>query len=185
MLTDADFNWWAMHSNLSDAHRKAINEIRHGEFRKVKAPSCIGRTPSTKGRNGSLQFESRTCEFSAVTIYEFDPDVIEIWDQPATKIDLRISFKKANGRNGAVLHHPDYLVLRKRGAAFVECKPRAKLVESAHTTPGRFKFIDGKWQCPSGAEQAKQLYGIGYEIFVPDLIPSQFITNLQLILAHG
>ena len=89
------------------------------------------------------------------------------------------------GKKGSHDHIPDYLVIRGQSAAFVEVKHRAKLDKSLITTPGRFVEDGRRWRCPSGEAQAQTLFGIGYEVFVPEELPGQLISNINFLRNHS
>lgn len=100
-----------------------------------------------------IQFESHTCEFPWVLDMEYhQEDVLEFWDQPIT---FKLEYKNRNNRNVGVMHTPDFFVIRKTHAEFVECKTEEELIKLANAQPHRY-FLgrDKQWRCPPGESYA-------------------------------
>jgi putative transposase len=69
----------------------------------------------------TIQFESRTEEFSAITTHEYDEMVLEYYDQPS-KIEMRYLAK--SGCPVAFWNTPDFFVLRTDRVGWEECVRR-------------------------------------------------------------
>src|ERR1041384_5555722 len=115
MLSDDDFNLWCGTLNLSTYTCALINNIRHSDpSRRVRSghQNVSGRYPSRKmGR--TVQFESHRNELAAILEFEHNDDVLEFWDQPPS---IKLHYETKRGKKLAVLHTPDYFVIRKNSA---------------------------------------------------------------------
>ena len=87
--------------------------------------NVVGAFPSKKMKV-AINFESHRNELSAIYLHEHDDDVVAYYDQPE---EIKLTYPDAKGRNTGFWHTPDFLVLRKDGAALQEWKPEEKLVE--------------------------------------------------------
>jgi len=83
----------------------------------------------------SIQFESQHVELWAIYAMERDNDVLEYYDQP-TRIQLH--YKSRSGRKTSPWHTPDFLVIRRNGAAFEEWKPAEALEQLTTRMPDPF-----------------------------------------------
>lgn len=123
----------------------------------------------------SIQFESHTVELWAIYTMEYDPDVLEFFDQPT---QLELAYPGPSGRLTKALHTPDFLVLRKDGACFEEWKPENRLLELMVTHPGRYQRDEnGTWQCPPG-EAAAESIGLSYRVRSSAELHPGYIRNL-------
>jgi putative transposase len=123
----------------------------------------------------SIQFESHTVELWAIYTMEYDPDVLEFFDQPT---QLELAYPGPSGRLTKALHTPDFLVLRKDGASFEEWKPKNRLLELMVTHPGRYgRDENGTWRCPPG-EAAAESIGLSYRVRSSAELHPGYIRNL-------
>jgi hypothetical protein len=126
----------------------------------------------------TIQFESRTEEFAAITTHEYDKTVLEYFDQPS-KIEMRYLAK--SGRPVAFWNTPDFFVLRTDCAGWQEWKPEERLVELAETMPNRYhRDEQGRWRCPPGEEYASQ-YGLTYEVCSSAQLNPISVRNLRFL----
>lgn len=184
MLTDREFDAWADRLRLSGEARSFVQGIRTSPPRRLvqgRGGNVTVRYPSRK-MGWTIQGESVRGEWAAMLDLEYDPDVLEYYDQAAT---LRVQHESQSGALGrAVRHVPDFFVLRRASAGFEECKPRAKL--AAHS-PYRYRQdADGTWHCP-GAERAVRPYGLYYRIRCADdvnWLASRNLVFLEDYLRH-
>jgi transposase InsO family protein len=88
-------------------------------------------------------------------------DVLEFWDQPMT---FKMEYKNKNNRNVSPMHTPDFFVIRKTHAEFVECKTEEELIRLANAQPHRYLFgKDNQWRCPPGESYAAR-FGFRYRV---------------------
>lgn len=126
MLTPEEFENWFSKQNLPDISKKVIQEIRLGEpVRRVGGgrKNVSGFYPSKKNFK-TIQFESHKVELPFIYELEHDEDVLEFYDQPNA---FKINYKCSNGRNIGFFYTPDFFVIRKNGAFWVECKTESEL----------------------------------------------------------
>jgi transposase InsO family protein len=110
----------------------------------------------------TIQFEGHGNELAAILEMEHDPDTCEFYDQPAP---IRLHYRTAKGKAVSALHTPDYFVIRRASAAWVECKTDEQLLKLAASQPNRFHFDEAKkiWRCPPGEGYAAQ-FGLGHTV---------------------
>ena len=163
MLNEADFRDWCSGIGLTQAAREAVAVIRQGcPARRVGGGqrNVAGRYPSRK-MGFTIQFESHRVELPFIYEAEHDPQVLEFFDQPPS---IPLCYRAANGRRLSVMHTPDYFVLRKGSANWVECKTEEDLEALAVRNPNRYARDTGsQWRCMPGEEYAATL-GLTYEV---------------------
>lgn len=109
----------------------------------------------------SRQFESHGNELHAIYGYEYDPEVIEYYDQPNP---IKLNYADATGRNIGCIHTPDLFLLWGNRAGWVECKPEEKLQALSKEMPNRYvRQKDGSWRCPPGEAYAAR-FGLTYTV---------------------
>lgn len=180
MMQDIAFSLWCDRLHLSEAARKVIQQIRSSEpvrRRQSRVGNWTGRYPSSK-MGKTIQFESRTEEFSAITTHEYDETVLEYFDQPS-KIEMRYLAK--SGRPVVVWNTPDFFVLRTDRAGWQEWKPEEKLVELSQIMPNRYSRDEqGRWRCPPGEAYASR-YGLTYEVCSSARLNPMYVRNLRFL----
>jgi hypothetical protein len=77
---------------------------------------------------------SQPHELAAILELEHDPDVIELYDQPPP---IQLHYRTAKGKAVSALHTPDFFVIGRTSAAWVECKTEEQLLKLASTQPNR------------------------------------------------
>ncbi len=162
MFSENDFQFWCQSLKLSQQTQALISRIRASDpSRHVhsRVGNVSGRYPSHK-MNRTIQFESHRNELAAILEMEHDPDTIEFYDQPN---QIQLHYRTEKGRAVSVFHTPDYFVIRRASAAWVECKTEQQLLKLGASQPNRFHFdSDNKtWRCPPGEAYASQ-FGLGY-----------------------
>lgn len=181
MLTDKDYELWCRRGRLKAEARKLITTIRNSEPARLvrgNRSSVMGLYPSRlMGR--TLQFESHSCELQFIQQMEHaKDDVLEIWDQP---IPLTLSFKNKAGKKVTVSYVPDFFVIRKDSAEFLECKTEEDLLKLAEEQPNRYcKGDDGEWHSPPMEELAKAL-GVRFTLRTADSINRVYIRNIVFL----
>ncbi len=164
MFSENEFQSWCQSLKLSEPARALIIRIRSSDpSRHVRSRvgNVSGRYPSRK-MNRTIQFESHRNELAAILEMEHDPDTCEFYDQPAP---IRLHYQTAKGKAVSALHTPDYFVIGRASAGWVECKTEEQLLKLAASQPNRFHFDEaGKiWRCPPGETYAAR-FGLGYSV---------------------
>lgn len=156
MLNQKDFDAWCNSLGLSQAARSVIERIRSSEpSRKVQSRvgNVIGNYPSRK-MGVTIQFESHRGELAQIYELEYDPNVLEYYDQPPA---IELIYLAKNGRHNRHTYTPDFFVIYKDAAGWEECKPEKKLAELAANSPNRYcKDDEDQWRCPPAEEYAAQ-----------------------------
>ncbi len=180
MMSVEVFGDWCRRLQLSDGCRAMIERVRSSPpVRRVGGGggNVCGFYPSTK-MGHTIQFESHRNELAAIHEYEHDPDVLEYWDQPES---IRLNYEDRNGRRIGINHTPDFLVLRRDGATWEECKPEDRLHGLARQSPNRYiRHEDGTWTCPPGEEHAARL-GLSYRLRSSGTIDWTLQRNLTFL----
>ena len=179
MLTATEFAAWADRLGLGEAGRRRIQEIRGAQpSRGVdgRVGNVTVRYPSRK-MGWTIQGESVRGEWAAILDLEYDPDVLEYYEQAGP---IRLQYRTKNGRLGRpVLHTPDLFVLRRASVGYEECKPNQKLRDLATRSPHRYsQEADGTWRCPPAEDVAGRL-GFSYRIRCADDI--NWVANRNLV----
>jgi len=149
--------------NLSQKTRQLIENIRSSEpSRSVngRGNNVCGRYPSQK-MGKTIQFESHRVEAPKIYELEQDENVLEYYDQPPP---IKLNYQGKNDKKLGVIHTPDFFVLERDGAGWIECKTEEQLKKLEQKNPNRFcQDGQGNWLCPPGEEYAAQ-FGLSYAV---------------------
>ena len=182
MLSKEAFDQWCWQLSLSDQAKAVITRIRTSNpSRRVRSyvGNVSGTYPSLK-MGFAIQFESHRNELPFAYQIDHDPDVLELYDQPAGEIKLTYR-NKDDTRNVTTRHTPDFFVMRKDGAGWVECKMEEDLVRLEKEKPFRYqKRDDGSWHCSPGEAYAAQ-FGLTYRLFSSAEIDWIAVDNLRFL----
>lgn len=180
MLTAAQFQQWCLRLKLSPvtieslASRRAALPVRHVRSQ----ASNVSGTYASRKMGCTIQFESHKVELWAIYMMEYDPRVVEYYDQPLT---LELHYVTKAGQHKTVPHTPDFLVLTQDGAWLEEWKQESRLLDLALTQPHRYQRDEqGQWRCPPGEEAAAQL-GLGYRVRSSAELAPTAIRNLVFL----
>ena len=136
-----------------------------------------GRYPSRK-MGTIIQFESHRVELPFIHELERDQEVLEYYDQPPP---ILLKYHQTKGRRVSVMHTPDYFVLRRDSAGWVECKTAQDLEILATKSPQRYlRVSDGSWHCPPGEMHASSL-GLNYTVWSSAHVDWILQRNLQFL----
>jgi putative transposase len=156
MMNNIAFEQWALELRLKPNTKDLITRIRtSAPSRRVRsaAGNVSGSFPSRK-MGLTIQFESHTLELPYIQILENDPEVLEFYDQPE---QIRLTYKHPNGKKVSFYSTPDFFVLRKASAVWIEVKPIDILQEWQKKTPARIcQDQNGRWKCPPAIQYASQ-----------------------------
>jgi putative transposase len=148
---------------LSAEARAVIETIRSSPpSRRVRsAPGNVSvRYPSRK-MGVTIQAESHRVELAGLYEYEYDPLVLEFYDQPPA---IKLVYESKNGRQVSVWHTPDYFVIRTDAIGWEEWKTEQGLERLAETMPHRCsRDAVGQWRCPPG-ECFAERFGLFYRL---------------------
>ncbi len=179
MLSTEAFEQWCHRLDLSEQGRTLIAHMRSSPPSRLvrsAAGNVSGRYPSQK-MHCTIQFESHRDELAAVFLMEHDPEVVEFYDQPG-RIKLRYQGSK---KHVGVWHTPDFFVLRKDEAGWVECKMEETLLHLAEAHPHRYHHNpDGTWSCPPGEAYAHPL-GLFYRLRSSRENDWTYLRNLRFL----
>lgn len=179
MLGVEEFNEWCDEMRLSEQARVIINKIRSSEpSRRVGGGSknFIGIYPSGKMGLG-IQFESRTAEFSAIYLMEHNPDVLEYYDQPN---QIKLNYESLKGKVVGVNSTPDFFVISRGSAGWVEWKTENDLNVLAQKSPNRYVRENDGWRCPPGEDFAGK-FGLTFSLLSSQSINRVLERNLRFL----
>lgn len=167
--------------HISDEGRSMLEKIANSE--PVRSPQsgwgnyrC--RYPSEKNKC-VISGESRTLELVWIVTCEYDCDVIAIFDQPI-HLKITITNVKTN-RKVTFLYTPDFFVIQRDKAYFVECKMQSELVKLHEKNPKNyFQDTEGKWH-HLAAEIEVARYGFGFMVISEREVDSDLFSNLYFL----
>ncbi len=163
MLTESEFEEWSKSQGFSSHQLKMIQSIRNSPpSRRVRGRvgNVVGRYPSKK-MGVVIQFESHRNELARIYELEYDPDVLEYYDQPPK---IKLQYCCLNGRQIGVLHTPDFFVIRRNSSGWEECKTESELEKLTLKMPNRYQLdSNGNWRCPPGEDFATE-WGLYYQV---------------------
>ncbi|MBT2643434.1 DDE-type integrase/transposase/recombinase [Bacillus sp. ISL-41] len=159
MMSPEEFEQWAVQLNLTEEAKKEIQLIRNSPpSRRVGGGKYnVAGKYSSRKMGLTIQFESHKVELPAVYMMEFNDDVLEYYDQPPSLKLIYFQSKNGKDRKAAYLYTPDYFVIEKKRAYWVEWKTEEKLIKLSQERPDRYFREDGHWMFAPGISYAKQL----------------------------
>lgn len=177
MMSAAVFAQWCQQRGLAPATQAYLAQLRAAPpVRRVQGRAQnVSGTYASRKMGLTIQFESHTVELWAIYTMEYDAQVVEYFDQPAT---LTLTYQSPAGGSVVVSHTPDFLVLRQDGVGFEEWKHEERLRTLAVSHPGRYqRAATGGWACPPGEAAAAQL-GLSYQVRSSASLHPTYIRNL-------
>ncbi len=163
MLNENKLNELYSRWQLSGEAQALINRIRSSPpVRRVKSSASNVAVWYTSHKMGVvIQAESYKNELAAVYEFEHDDEVLEFYDQPSQII---LNYRAASGRPVGVRYTPDYFVIYRDKAGWIECKTAEELEKLGQEMPNRYvQDRAGHWRCPPGEHYANQL-GLFYRL---------------------
>lgn len=180
MLTKEEYKQWLLDNKISEDTRKVIDRVRSSQpARRVRSTrySMAGRYSSRK-MMVVIQFESHTIELPVIYELEFDPDVLEYYDQPPS---TKLRFRNCKGKIGGYIYTADFFVIRKKGAGWIECKYEKQLEKLAQKPTKRFvRDADGKWIFLPGQEYASK-YDLTFIVRSSKETSKPYFRNLMFL----
>ena len=165
------------------------SEKAQAEIKRVRSSEPSRRVRSSRGNvSGSypspsmgfnIQFESHEDELPFIYQIEHDEDVLEYYDQPPfIKLSYIIRDKNGKEKHVGFNYTPDFFVIKKDSAGWVECKTEEELQSLALEHPERYvEGEDGQWHCPPGEEYANQ-FGFFFQVVSSASINQTFKRNI-------
>ena len=176
-MQSAEFDQWCHRLALSPTTREFLAHLRVSPpVRRVQGRAQnVSGTYASRKMGMTIQFESHTVELWAIYTMEYDPQVLEYFDQPHT---LTLTYPSPSGRTVTASHTPDFVVLRQDGVGFEEWKQEERLRTLAVSHPGRYqRDVSGGWRCPPGEAAAAGL-GLSYAVRSSTALQPAYIRNL-------
>ena len=181
MLKDYELLQLFQSCDFSQKAQAEIKRIRSSEpsrrVRSARGNMSGGYPSATMGF--TIQFESHENELPFIYQIEHDEDVLEYYDQPPF-IKLSYTMRDKNGKEKHVgfNYTPDFFVIKKDSAGWVECKTEEELQRLAIDYPERYVLgEDGQWHCPPGEEYASP-FGFFFQVVSSASINQDFKRNI-------
>lgn len=179
-MNETEFQLYCQRLNLQTIAIQYVQRVRaSGPSRKVRCGpnNVVAKYPSRK-MNRMVSAESHTVELAFIYQLEYDRDVVEYHAQPSP---IKLAYTAASGRPTAVIHTPDFLVLKADEVGLVECKTEDDLQKLAITQPGRYRpALEGGWRCPPG-EVAASTLGLSYRVWSSREIDQTLLRNIRFL----
>jgi putative transposase len=179
MLTDAALEQHLVALKTPSAGRALVRQIRElSPVRDLQERMDGVRTRFiSRKMERALYAESRTCEFPAIFLREYDPQTLELWPQPC-QLDLFVHGLKQKTR---VQHTPDLFLICESELVIEEWRTEERLRLLAQKRPQHFyKDETGRWHYIPAEEYLEPL-GITYRLRSADEHPRDFISNLHFL----
>ena len=183
MLTDDEFHEYCTRLGLAPAAVELIQKVRSsGPSRRVGGGNRAGCAlyPSRKMGFG-IQAESINCELIFIRQCEHDDNVLELYDQPGM---IWLECKTAGGRPNPRCHYPDFLILARHWAGWVECKTENELARREQKGDQQFiRGDDGGWISPQGGDYAAR-FGLVYRVWTDSKVNWVEHRNLNYLESY-
>lgn len=180
MLDDLKSEEYLSQTVVTAAGRSLIQTARSSEpLRNVsnRSGNFCGSFPSGKIRLTN-PFESWGGERALLLLWEYDPDVYEVWAQA---VSCSFNYVSSSGRKVGTRTVSDFLVLYKSGPEIVDFKTVTELQRLVVDAPGRWiSGSNGTWDQPPVREHFESL-GLRYRIVTDRDIPHILIRNLDFL----
>jgi len=180
MSTKADLTEYYDRLQLSPTARQVAEQIRYGQpIRRARSGkgNVVTRVPSRR-MGVTLQTESRYAELLWLYAWEWREEWCEYYDQP---YEMVLRYRQVSGKKTGIRHVPDFFLLSRDYAGFVEVKTLDEAVRISESAPGRLnRDEEGQWHSPAGKAAAADL-GLGYAVYVPENDDVRFARNVRYI----
>ena len=158
MMSSSEFEEWAEKLKLTDEAKKEVQRVRQSPpARRVGGGkhNVSGRY-SSKKMGVTIQFESHKVELPTIYMLEFNENVLEYYDQPP-QIKLFYYQSNKNNKKMAYLNTPDFFVIEKDRAYWIECKTEEELIKRSQNKPERYYRENEQWIFTPGKNFAAEL----------------------------
>lgn len=159
MMSPEEFEQWAGQLNLTEEAKKEIQRIRNSPpSRRVGGGKYnVAGKYSSRKMGETIQFESHKVELPVIYMLEFDDNVLEYYDQPPLMTLNYFQSKNGKDKKMGYNYTPDFFVIEKNRAYWVECKTEDELIKRSQNNPNRYFKENGKWIFSLGINYAKEL----------------------------
>lgn len=179
-MTDDELNRYLNRLKLSDRGRSYIRTVRSSPpSRRVRCPgnNVVSYFRSLK-MGFTLTLESHHNELAAAYEFEHTSNVLAFFDQPEP---ITLRYRSKSGQPKGHRHTPNFLVLEKDAAGWVEVKQESALAKRADANPEFFvQEASGTWRCPP-AEEVAHNYGFFYRIRSSSQFDPNYIQNFTFL----
>ena len=179
MLNRNDLMAWYKRLGIAERTQALIDHIRSSHpTRRVGGgrANVSGHYPSRK-MGVTIQFESHRVELAAIYEMEHAVNVLEYYDQPPS---IKLLYASPSGKPLAVLHTPDFFVIRENEAGWEEWKTEEDLHRLGERSPNRYQWHEGRWRCPPGEAHAHP-FGLFYRVRSSKEIHWTYQRNIQFL----
>lgn len=197
MMSPEEFEKWAEHLKLTDEAKIEIQRIRNSPpARRVGGGGYnVSGKYSSRKMGVTIQFESHKVELPAIYMMEFDDNVLEYYDQPPSIKVVYYQSKNGKDKKMAYLYTPDFFVIEKNRAYWVEWKTEEQLIKLSQERPDRYFKENGQWMFAPGINYANELNleflvrsssDINWKLqrnltFLEDYIVKEYVSDSQKI----
>lgn len=182
MMSPEEFEKWTKRLDLTEEAIKEIQLIRNSPpSRRVGGGKYnVPGKYSSRKMGVTIQFESHKVELPAIYMMEYDENVLEYYDQPPT---LKVPYYKSkNGKDKkmAYMYTPDFFVVEKDRAYWIEWKTEEELIKKSQDSPDRYLKENGQWMFAPGITYANELH-LGFLVHSSADINWQLQRNLTFL----
>ncbi|WP_342559806.1 TnsA endonuclease N-terminal domain-containing protein [Psychrobacillus sp. FSL W7-1457] len=181
MMSNSEFEEWANKLNLTDDAKNEVQRVRQSPpARRVGGGkhNVSGRY-SSKKMGVTIQFESHKVELPTIYMLEYNDNVLEYYDQPP-QIKLFYYQSNKNNKRMAYLNTPDFFVIEKERAYWVECKTEEELIKKSQSNPERYRKENEQWIFTPGKKFAAE-YNLDFLIRSSSEINWNLQRNLEFL----
>lgn len=180
MLSDTELDEYLARVVPSEKGRALVRAARSSEPKRNVSNSSgnwAGTYPSRKIQRTNF-FESWSGERALLLLWEFDPDVLEVWAQA---VDCPVRYRTVRGTNAGVRTIVDFLVLRRDRVLLTDYKTTSELKKLVVDVPGRWEAIAPmSWDQPPVREHFEGI-GLNYALLTERNIPHLLVRNIEFL----
>ena len=183
MLGNLKFQQYVTHQHqLSIEAIEYITKTRNSEPSRpvgVNAKFNIVAADPSRKMGVTITSESHA-ERSLVLQLDYDPNVLELWEQPLT-----IEIRKVNRRGARrrTKYTPDFMVLLNSGPEVLELKTRDEAEKLVESDPHNWTRTDSGFDYIPARETFQLEYGLSFRVVIVDRLDIQIAENIRILLA--
>lgn len=167
---------------LSTAAIEYINQTRLSEPARavgINARTNIVAAEVSMKMGCTITSESHA-ERSIATQFEFDPEILEYWEQPPA-IEVLKADKRGSRRRRS--YTADFLVLSSTGPVVKEVKTLEEVEKAVESEPQSWAKTDSGFDFIPAREAYQLLYGLRFEVIVVTRRDQIIAENIRILLA--
>lgn len=177
MLSNREFARWITHTSVSVETQSIISYIRsNGPEHNSQLGSVRCQYPSAK-MGKAMRFQSHLLDLPAMVELEYDDDVLEYYEQVPC---IHANSLPALNLSSVVRLAPDYFVLRKDCAGWVECRTDEELERLSKQQHKPYCRSRKGWNSPTGCQYAEEL-GLYYKVRSSGETNWHFQRNIRVL----